>query len=109
MEKSKRAWVLETTSESARQSMAANTGGHGIAIPKTSGVMAVVGNSESFGLEEIPLTELTHPPAEHEDLSGLSKGRKWSLFACSCLLQFLLQLDMASVAVTLPVCDVITY
>lgn len=40
---------------------------------------------------------------EREDLSGLRQRRKWSLFACSCLLQFLLQLDMASVAVVLPV------
>lgn len=65
--------------------------------------MAVGGNSESLEMEDIPLTDFTHPSAEHEDLSVLSKGRKWSLFACSCLLQFLLQLDMSSVAVTLPV------
>ena len=40
---------------------------------------------------------------ENEFLSTLAKWRKWALFACSCLLQFLLQLDMAAVAVTLPV------
>lgn len=51
--------------------------------------------------------EPTEPGAEtsneKEDLSALPKWRKWALFACSCLLQFLLQLDMAAVAVTLPV------
>lgn len=40
---------------------------------------------------------------EKEGLSTLPRWRKWSLFACSCLLQFLLQLDMAAIAVTLPV------
>lgn len=40
---------------------------------------------------------------EKETLSTLPRWRKWALFACSCLLQFLLQLDMAAVAVTLPV------
>lgn len=54
-------------------------------------------------LEDIPLNEPEKPFPEREDLSGLGKGRKWALFACSCVLQFLLQLDMASVAVTLPV------
>ncbi|KAJ0122635.1 hypothetical protein J7T55_003150 [Diaporthe amygdali] len=38
---------------------------------------------------------------ERQSLTTLPKWRKWSLFACSCVLQFLLQLDMAGVAVTL--------
>lgn len=41
--------------------------------------------------------------SEREDLSGLDRWRKYCLFACSCLLQFLLQLDIAAVAVSLPV------
>lgn len=40
---------------------------------------------------------------QQEDLTKLAPWRKWSIFACSCLLQFLLNLDMASVAVALPV------
>ncbi|ROV94340.1 hypothetical protein VMCG_08652 [Cytospora schulzeri] len=60
--------------------------------------------------EESPVStttqETTRPETgackEKEDLSTLPKWKKWALFACSCLLQFLLQLDMAAVAVTLP-------
>lgn len=47
----------------------------------------------------------TKSSPDRQDLPPLEKWRKWSVFACSCLLQFLLQLDMASVAVTLPVRD----
>lgn len=51
---------------------------------------------------------MTQPTAfaadqERQSLTTLPKWRKWSLFACSCVLQFLLQLDMAGVAVTLTV------
>lgn len=58
--------------------------------------------AEGAGRTE-PLTESKRCLPEREDLSRLGRRRKWCLFACSCLLQFLLQLDMASVAVTLPV------
>lgn len=36
-------------------------------------------------------------------LSRLSKCRKRALIVCSCVLQFLLQFDVAAVAVTIPV------
>ncbi|KAJ4397336.1 hypothetical protein N0V93_001561 [Gnomoniopsis smithogilvyi] len=39
---------------------------------------------------------------EQIDLANLAPCRKWCIFTCSCFLQFLLNFDMASVAVTLP-------
>lgn len=45
----------------------------------------------------------TPAPPQREDMSGLGSRQTWSLFACSCLLQFVLAVDMASVAVSLPV------
>lgn len=36
-------------------------------------------------------------------MSGLGSRHKWSLFTCSCLLQFVLSVDTVSVAVSLPV------
>ncbi|KUI70160.1 hypothetical protein VM1G_05744 [Cytospora mali] len=56
--------------------------------------------------EEDPGSSWANPKTrairEREDLSTLPRWRKWALFSCSCLLQFLLQLDMAAIAVTLP-------
>lgn len=46
------------------------------------------------------------PYLQVQNFTKLPPWRKWSIFACSCLLQFLLNLDMASVAVTLPVYDI---
>lgn len=55
--------------------------------------------------DECPDGDAQGPPTDgsQHSLLKVAKWRKWSLFACSCLLQFLLQLDMASVAVALPV------
>lgn len=55
--------------------------------------------------DEYPDGNTQSPPTDgsQQSLFKAVKWRKWSLFACSCLLQFLLQLDMASVAVALPV------
>lgn len=40
---------------------------------------------------------------ERKTLLNLPKWRKRALFVCSCVLPFLLQFDMAAVAVTIPV------
>lgn len=53
--------------------------------------------------QEVSMSNDREPLLQRENLSKIRTWRKWSIFACSCWLQFLLNLDMAAVAVALPV------
>lgn len=66
--------------------------------PSTTIAGGEVGDPQKLpaGPPQQSLVRQDNPPA-------LKRWRKWSLFGCSCLLLFLLQFDMASVAVALPV------
>lgn len=68
-----------------------------LSLIRTSSDTIVV-SQPSPRVEEIRSSE-----SPQQDLTNLAVWRKWSIFVCSCLLQFLLNLDMAAVAVTLPV------
>lgn len=56
------------------------------------------------GIGAEPTTEqVDQTDQEPKILLNLPKWRKWLLFACSCVLAFLLQFDVAAVAVTFAV------
>lgn len=76
-----------------------------VAIAASATVVPSTSNSSSSaGIQDTHMRDDEKGAAvQVGDLSRLAVWRKWSVFACSCLLQFLLNLDMASVAVALPV------
>ncbi|KUI62702.1 hypothetical protein VP1G_09828 [Cytospora mali] len=97
-----------STSDSFSASTAVSVAGHGSTVqtmlvaeePEPEVEEEKLGEEDSGSSWANPKTRALQ---EREDLSTLPRWRKWALFSCSCLLQFLLQLDMAAIAVTLPV------